>query len=132
MTWLTRMAHQVDRKPIKLHLELIYQLCHQLDIKLLQRSLAYVDSVSLSDHPTNSVFHFLVFCLPFFVLRRLKLHQTQKIALVGVFSVGLITMTISLSRFLVYTVTDYTIDDASGSMYPHPPSSSIGSRIPLL
>jgi hypothetical protein len=56
-----------------------------------------------------------VFILPFFILNCIKLRKRQKIALCGVFSLGLITIIISLARFLVYTVTDYGIDDASGS-----------------
>lgn len=60
----------------------------------------------------------LVFCLPFSILNCLKLRRRQKIGLVGVFSLGMITMIISLSRFIAYTVTDYNIDDASGSKLP--------------
>jgi hypothetical protein len=56
-----------------------------------------------------------VFCLPFFIINCLKLRRRQKLGLVGVFSLGLITMIISLARFIAYTVTDYGIDDASGS-----------------
>jgi hypothetical protein len=57
----------------------------------------------------------LVFALPFFIINCLKLRRTQKIGLVGVFSLGLITMAISLSRFIAYTASNYDIDDASGS-----------------
>lgn len=49
------------------------------------------------------------------MLSSLKLHKRQKFALCGVFSLGMITILISLSRFIVYTVTDYNIDDATGS-----------------
>lgn len=56
-----------------------------------------------------------VFILPFFIIGRLKLRRRQKIALCGVFSLGLITIATSLARFIVYTVTDYNVDDASGS-----------------
>ena len=56
-----------------------------------------------------------VFILPFFIINCLKLRKRQKIALCGVFSLGLITIVISLARFIVYTVTDYNVDDASGS-----------------
>lgn len=49
------------------------------------------------------------------MLSSLKLRKRQKIALCGVFSLGLITIAISLSRFIVYTVTDYNVDDATGS-----------------
>ncbi|KAJ4994022.1 archaeal flagellin n-terminal-like domain-containing protein, partial [Stagonosporopsis vannaccii] len=58
----------------------------------------------------------LLFIFPFFILNCLKLHRRQKIALCGVFSLGLITMTISLARFIVYTVTDYNVDDATGNL----------------
>jgi hypothetical protein len=60
----------------------------------------------------------LVFALPFFIINCLKLRRRQKIGLVGVFSLGLITIVISLSRFIVYTATNYTVDDASGSKSP--------------
>lgn len=53
-------------------------------------------------------------------MNSLKLHKRQKIALCGVFSLGLITMVISLARFIVYTVTDYNVDDATGSTSPSP------------
>lgn len=56
-----------------------------------------------------------VFILPFFIINCLKLRKRQKIALCGVFSLGLITIAISLARFIVYTVTNYGVDDASGS-----------------
>ena len=57
-----------------------------------------------------------------FVISCLKLRRRQKIGLVGIFSLGLITICISLARFVAYTATDYSIDDADGSMYPDPPS----------
>jgi hypothetical protein len=56
-----------------------------------------------------------VFILPFFMISCLKLRKRQKVALCAVFSLGLFTIVISLARFLVYTVTDYSLDDASGS-----------------
>lgn len=59
----------------------------------------------------------LLFILPFFVISYLKLRKQQKIALCGVFSLGLITIAISLARFIVYTVTDYSVDDASGNLW---------------
>ncbi|KAH7401166.1 hypothetical protein DE146DRAFT_718391 [Phaeosphaeria sp. MPI-PUGE-AT-0046c] len=40
-----------------------------------------------------------------------------KVALCEVFSHQLITIIISLARFLVYTVTDYSLDDASGNLW---------------
>lgn len=59
----------------------------------------------------------LLFILPFFIITRLKLRKRQKIALCGVFSLGLITMAISLGRFIVYTATDYNVDDATGNLW---------------
>jgi hypothetical protein len=59
----------------------------------------------------------LLFILPFFIINCLKLRKRQKIALCGVFSLGLITIIISLARFIVYTVTDYNVDDASGNLW---------------
>ncbi|KAH4957638.1 hypothetical protein HBH77_120230 [Parastagonospora nodorum] len=59
-----------------------------------------------------------LFILPFFLLRYLKLHKRQKMALCGVFSLGLITIVISLVRFIVYTVPgDYSLEDASGDLW---------------
>ncbi|PQE24367.1 hypothetical protein CJF31_00002637 [Rutstroemia sp. NJR-2017a BVV2] len=59
----------------------------------------------------------LLFCLPFFIINCLKLQRRQKLALVGVFSLGIITMAISLARIIVYTVTDYNVDDAVGNAW---------------
>jgi hypothetical protein len=58
-----------------------------------------------------------VFILPFFVINCLKLRKRQKIALCGVFSLGLLTIGVSLARFVVYTATEYSIDDAGGSKF---------------
>jgi hypothetical protein len=66
---------------------------------------------------------YTVFILPFFIITCLKLRKRQKVALCGVFSLGLITIAISLARFLVYTVSDYGLDDAAGS-------KSIARRFP--
>ena len=73
---------------------------------------------------------YLVFGLPFFIVNCLKLRQRQKIGLVGIFSLGLITIIISLSRFIVYTATNYTVDDASGSRSPN--FASYTSLYPLI
>ncbi|OAL05591.1 hypothetical protein IQ06DRAFT_289715 [Phaeosphaeriaceae sp. SRC1lsM3a] len=61
----------------------------------------------------------ILFILPFFFLRVLKLHRCQMVSLCGVFSLGLITMAISLSRFIkVAFATDGSlIDDASGNLW---------------
>lgn len=72
----------------------------------------YVYLARVSGHVSNFV---TVFIFPFFILNCLKLRRRQKIALCGVFSLGAITMAISLARFVVYTVTDYNVDDATGS-----------------
>ena len=56
----------------------------------------------------------LVFGLPFSIINCLKLRRRQKIGLVGVFSLGAITIIISLARFIAYSV-NYDVDDASGS-----------------
>ncbi|KAF2448171.1 hypothetical protein P171DRAFT_207180 [Karstenula rhodostoma CBS 690.94] len=58
----------------------------------------------------------LLFILPFFIIHCIKLRKRQKIALCGVFSLGLITIAISLARFIVYA-GDYNIDDASGNLW---------------
>ena len=99
-------------------MELLPRLGYQLGIELLNRSTTYANPamVSLAHQLTR---HFnLVFGLPFFIINCLKLRRRQKIGLVGVFSLGLITIVISLSRFIVYTATEYTVDDASGSRSP--------------
>lgn len=57
----------------------------------------------------------LVFILPFFIITCLNLHMRQKIALCGVFSLGLITMVLSLSRFIKFMQMTATLDDAAGS-----------------
>jgi hypothetical protein len=59
-----------------------------------------------------------VFSLPFFIINCLKLRRRQKIGLVGIFSLGAITIIISLSRFIVYAATEYSVDDADGSKHP--------------
>jgi hypothetical protein len=96
-------------------MELLPWLSDQLDIEFLHRSTTYVDSITIIR--TNQLSSCLspVFGLPFFIINCLKLRQRQKIALVCVFSLGLITIAISLARFIVYTATNYTVDDASGS-----------------
>jgi hypothetical protein len=68
-----------------------------------------------------------VFTLPFSILNCLKLRKRQKIGLCGVFSLGLITITISLARFIAYVVTNYSIDDAAGSKS----TSFLVIRLPL-
>ena len=62
----------------------------------------------------------LVFCLPFSLLSSLQLRQRQKVGLVAIFSLGLITICISLARFTAYIASDWDIDDENGSMYQCP------------
>ncbi|CVK97771.1 uncharacterized protein FPRO_11256 [Fusarium proliferatum ET1] len=57
----------------------------------------------------------LIFFYPFFLLKHLKLHRKQKIALIGIFSLGAITLIVSLSRFIAYNATDFELDDQSGN-----------------
>ncbi|KAF5025370.1 hypothetical protein F66182_2535 [Fusarium sp. NRRL 66182] len=57
----------------------------------------------------------LVFIFPFFILKHLTLGKEQKIGLIGVFSLGAITISVSLARFIAYNVTDFGLDDASGN-----------------
>ncbi|KAH4966427.1 hypothetical protein HBI78_094990 [Parastagonospora nodorum] len=61
----------------------------------------------------------LLFVLPFFVLPSLKLRGRQKLALCGIFSLGLITIIISLTRFIkvAFPQGDNFIDDASGNLW---------------
>ncbi|KAH0175194.1 hypothetical protein KCU67_g370, partial [Aureobasidium melanogenum] len=57
-----------------------------------------------------------LFCIPFFIIKSLKLRQRQKFGLIGVFSLGLITMAISFARFMIYTVSDYDLGDNDGAV----------------
>ncbi|KAH0279188.1 hypothetical protein KCU91_g1919, partial [Aureobasidium melanogenum] len=57
-----------------------------------------------------------LFCIPFFIMKSLKLRQRQKFGLIGVFSLGLITMAISFARFMIYTVSDYDLGDNDGAV----------------
>ncbi|KAI7761777.1 hypothetical protein LZL87_004084 [Fusarium oxysporum] len=41
--------------------------------------------------------------------------QKQQIALIGIFSLGAITLIVSLSRFIAYNATDFELDDQSGN-----------------
>jgi len=55
-----------------------------------------------------------LFLIPFFILKALKLRQRQKFGLIGVFSLGLITMAISFARFMIYSVSNYNLSDNDG------------------
>jgi hypothetical protein len=62
----------------------------------------------------------LVFIYPFFLLKHLNLRKEQKIGLIGVFSLGTITLIVSLSRFIAYNATDFELEDESGSTFLTP------------
>ncbi|KAH0286297.1 hypothetical protein M436DRAFT_86321 [Aureobasidium namibiae CBS 147.97] len=57
-----------------------------------------------------------LFFIPFFIIKSLKLRQRQKFGLIGVFSLGLITMAISFARFMIYTVSNYDLGDNDGAV----------------
>lgn len=72
---------------------------------------------AVEDDTSDSLIHadrLIVFFIPFFIIRSLKLRQRQKFGLIGVFSLGLITMAISFARFMIYTVSDYDLSDNDG------------------
>jgi intracellular septation protein A len=58
-----------------------------------------------------------VFVYPFFLLKHLRLRKEQKIGLIGIFSLGTITLIVSLSRFIAYNVTNFELEDESGSTF---------------
>ncbi|OAF99249.1 uncharacterized protein CC84DRAFT_1222950 [Paraphaeosphaeria sporulosa] len=58
----------------------------------------------------------LLFVLPFFIINCIKLRKRQKIALCGVFSLGLITLAISLARFIAYA-GNFELDDPTGNLW---------------
>ncbi|CAE7175526.1 hypothetical protein PTNB73_02838 [Pyrenophora teres f. teres] len=58
----------------------------------------------------------MLFIIPFFIIGCMKLRKRQKIGLVGVFSLGVLTMAISLARFIVYNM-DYDLSDAYGNLW---------------
>ena len=49
------------------------------------------------------------------MLNHLMLRKEQKLALVGVFSLGAITLSVNLTRFIISNLADYSLDDASGN-----------------
>ncbi|KAF5706939.1 hypothetical protein FMUND_11349 [Fusarium mundagurra] len=57
----------------------------------------------------------ILFCFPFFILKHLTLRTEQKLGLVGVFSLGAITMSASLARFIISNAADYQLDYPSGN-----------------
>ncbi|KAG5655375.1 hypothetical protein KAF25_006878 [Fusarium avenaceum] len=58
---------------------------------------------------------YVLFCFPFFIFQHLTLRKEQIFGLVGVFSLGAITLIVSLARFVAYNVTDFGLDDAVGN-----------------
>uniref|UniRef100_A0A0D2XNR3 Rhodopsin domain-containing protein n=1 Tax=Fusarium oxysporum (strain Fo5176) TaxID=660025 RepID=A0A0D2XNR3_FUSOF len=58
----------------------------------------------------------ILFCFPFFILKHLTLRTEQKLGLVGVFSLGAITMSVSLARFIISNAADYQLDYPSGKI----------------
>ncbi|KAI5238919.1 hypothetical protein E4T43_07098 [Aureobasidium subglaciale] len=58
----------------------------------------------------------ILFFIPFFIIKSLKLRQRQKFGLIAVFSLGLITMAISFGRFMIYTVSNYDLGDNDGAV----------------
>ncbi|KAG5750666.1 hypothetical protein H9Q70_006680 [Fusarium xylarioides] len=57
----------------------------------------------------------ILFCFPFFILKHLTLRTEQRLGLVGVFSLGAITMSASLARFIISNAADYQLDYPSGN-----------------
>jgi hypothetical protein len=57
-----------------------------------------------------------VFLIPFFIIKSLQLRQRQKFGLIGVFSLGIVTMAISFGRFMIYTVSNYDLGDTDGGI----------------
>ncbi|CEI67923.1 unnamed protein product [Fusarium venenatum] len=57
----------------------------------------------------------LLFCFPFSILNHLKLRKEQKLGLIGVFSLGAITITVNLTRFIMNNLASFQLDDASGN-----------------
>jgi hypothetical protein len=49
--------------------------------------------------------------------------------LVGVFSLGLVTVAMSLARFIVYSSTNYNLSDADGGMLLHTSINHITSSL---
>lgn len=90
----------------------------QLDAELFDGCATY-DCFSLVDNPEDADPN-TVFLIPFFIMKSLKLRQRQKFGLIGVFSLGLITMAISLGRFMIYSVSNYDLSDNDGGMLPIP------------
>ncbi|CAG1959041.1 unnamed protein product [Fusarium graminearum] len=64
---------------------------------------------------TYQTIDLLLFCFPFFILPQLMLRKEQKLSLIGVFSLGAITITVNLTRFIINNVASFQLDDASGN-----------------
>ncbi|KAG5655287.1 hypothetical protein KAF25_010439 [Fusarium avenaceum] len=57
----------------------------------------------------------LLFCFPFFILKYLKLRPEQKAGLLVIFSLGAITLAVSLTRFTANVGSPGWLDDATGN-----------------
>lgn len=58
----------------------------------------------------------IVFILPFFLLPNLQLRHRQKLSVFGIFSLGLITIIMSVTRFAIFISVHYHLGPASESM----------------
>ncbi|RBR15237.1 hypothetical protein FVER53590_03443 [Fusarium verticillioides] len=58
----------------------------------------------------------ILFCFPFLILKHLTLRTEQKLGLVGVFSLGAITISASLARFIISNAAYYQLDYPSGNV----------------
>ena len=58
----------------------------------------------------------IVFILPFFMLPHLKLSHRQRLSVIGIFSLGFITIIMSVSRFAVFVSAHNHLGPASEGM----------------
>ncbi|QPC60778.1 hypothetical protein HYE67_003009 [Fusarium culmorum] len=75
------------------------------------------DLLRKSSEPPQTLHYLIasVFCFPFLILPQLMLRKEQKLGLIGVFSLGAITITVNLTRFIINNVASFQLDDASGN-----------------
>ncbi|EGU84467.1 hypothetical protein FOXB_05022 [Fusarium oxysporum f. sp. conglutinans Fo5176] len=74
-----------------------------------------IPSVDYQKRDPYQTIDLILFCFPFFILKHLTLRTEQKLGLVGVFSLGAITMSVSLARFIISNAADYQLDYPSGN-----------------
>ncbi|KAF5598332.1 hypothetical protein FPCIR_3155 [Fusarium pseudocircinatum] len=74
-----------------------------------------IPSVDYQKRDRYQTIDLILFLFPFFILKHLTLRTEQKLALVGVFSLGAITMSASLARFIISNAADYQLDYPSGN-----------------